>query len=240
MENNKIAVLDAIDRIETAAGSAELLRVFSDFVADYGFERYFIGQLVNPLNVPLDKIMYVSDWPDELRARRMKRLAILQDPVVRCALRTKRPFKWSAARKFANHIGLKVLDETREFGLNDGYMFPMYSLDTVPGGVSLGARAMELTERQIAEVELVAQHCYYKLEQVLGPHPYRIQAELSARETEVIQIAAAGKTNWEISRILGLSEDTVKATVARATRKLNTTNRAHAVATAIGQGLIMA
>ena len=119
-------------------------------------------------------------------------------------------------------------------------MFPMHSIDCVPGGISIGAEVIDISNRQISEIEIVAQHTYFRLETQLGPFPYQADIALSSREMEVIQIAAAGKTNWEISRIIGVSEETVKSTVSRAAKKLSATNRAHAVATAIAHGLIMA
>lgn len=240
MSERRSNVLATIEAIETAPDSAVILNSFSEFVKGYGFSRYFIGQLVNPLNVPADRIMYVTDWPDELMKRRMARLAILHDPVMRCAIRSRRPFAWSSAQAHATRMGLKNVEEARDFNLKDGMMFPMHSIDSPPGGVSLGSEYLDLSPRDLAEVELVSQHCYYKLEQVMGSAPYQVRAELSPRETEVITIAAAGKSNWEIGRIIGIGEETVKATIARACRKLNATNRAHAVALAIAQGHIMA
>jgi LuxR family transcriptional regulator, quorum-sensing system regulator BjaR1 len=240
MQERRAKILAAIDAIEQAPDTVAVLDGFSTFVRSYGFTRYFIGQLVNPLSLPSDRIMHVTDWPSELMQRRMARLAILHDPVMRCATRSRRPFSWSSARAHASRMGLKNFDEARDFALNDGMMFPMHGLDSTPGGVSLGTEHLDIGPREIAEVEIVSQHCYYKLEQLMGGDPYQVRAELSPRETEVITIAAVGKSNWEIGKILDIGEETVKATLARACRKLNASNRAHAVATAIAQGLIMA
>jgi LuxR family transcriptional regulator, quorum-sensing system regulator BjaR1 len=137
-------------------------------------------------------------------------------------------------------IGKKTLDQAADFQIKDGLMFPMHAIGSVPGGVSLGTDKLDIDPRGISELEIVAQHTYFKLEDMLGPFPYQVSIDLSRRELQVIQIAAAGKTNWEISRILGVSEETVKATISRAAKKLNASNRAHAVATAIAHSLIMA
>jgi DNA-binding CsgD family transcriptional regulator len=63
---------------------------------------------------------------------------------------------------------------------------------------------------------------------------------LSTRETEVLSWAMAGKTNWEISVILHISERTVKFHIQNVMSKLQASSRAHAVAIALGQGLICA
>lgn len=72
-----------------------------------------------------------------------------------------------------------------------------------------------------------------------GGRPARTEIDrLSARETEVLCWAMEGKTNWEISVILSLSERTVKFHIRNAMTKLKASTRAHAVAVAIRRGLI--
>lgn len=61
---------------------------------------------------------------------------------------------------------------------------------------------------------------------------------LSDREREVLQWTMAGKTNWEISQILSISERTVKFHVQNAMSKLQASTRTHAVAIALNRGLI--
>jgi LuxR family transcriptional regulator, quorum-sensing system regulator BjaR1 len=228
------AVLDAIRSITASGTSQETIHVLGGFVERYGFEKIFLGQLVNPANVPLKDILYISNWPDELKAERRRQLAILHDPIARCALRSKRPFSWEEAREHAGRLGRMAVDLVHDFGLTHGMMFPMHALESVSGGVSLGAgQPLNLTSVQIAELEIVCQSAYYHLEDMLGPFPYQKYAELTRREAECIQFAAAGKSNWEIAMILGIREDTVKKTLQRASRKLDAVNRAHLVASAI-------
>ena len=64
------------------------------------------------------------------------------------------------------------------------------------------------------------------------------QVKLTKRELECLQWAADGKTNSEISTILGVSRRTVIFHLQNAAGKLNTSNRYHTVAQAISSGLI--
>ncbi|MGH8921153.1 MAG: LuxR C-terminal-related transcriptional regulator, partial [Actinomycetes bacterium] len=59
---------------------------------------------------------------------------------------------------------------------------------------------------------------------------------LSAREREVLQLVAQGRTNAVIAKALFLSEATVKTHLRRIFGKLQVTDRASAVATAIAAG----
>ena len=56
---------------------------------------------------------------------------------------------------------------------------------------------------------------------------------ITAREHECLLWAGEGKTDWEISIILGISRSTVVKHVGSARRKLGATNKAHAIALAI-------
>jgi DNA-binding NarL/FixJ family response regulator len=68
--------------------------------------------------------------------------------------------------------------------------------------------------------------------------PPRQRIEFTERELEVLQGMAAGKSNAELSRDLGVSEDTVKTRARRLFRKLGARDRAHAVAAGFRAGLI--
>jgi DNA-binding CsgD family transcriptional regulator len=63
-------------------------------------------------------------------------------------------------------------------------------------------------------------------------------SQLSPRELTVLLWMKEGKTNWEIARILGLSERTVRFHVGGIFEKLDVTSRTQAVARALGAGLI--
>lgn len=61
---------------------------------------------------------------------------------------------------------------------------------------------------------------------------------LSSREISVLQWAMSGKTNWEIAKILAVTEATVKFHLANSFRKLNAVNKSQAIARALSLNLI--
>ena len=61
---------------------------------------------------------------------------------------------------------------------------------------------------------------------------------ITDRECEILRWIAAGKTNWEIGKILEISEFTVKNHVQSVLKKLSANSRAQAVTMAISAGLI--
>jgi LuxR family transcriptional regulator, quorum-sensing system regulator CviR len=56
---------------------------------------------------------------------------------------------------------------------------------------------------------------------------------LTMRQKEVLRWLCEGKTNWEIGKILGTTQDTAKYHVAQIFLRLNVVSRAQAVAKAL-------
>jgi len=65
-----------------------------------------------------------------------------------------------------------------------------------------------------------------------------VMPNLSKREKEVLTWSKRGKSSWEISAILNISERTVNFHVNNIMQKLNAVSRIQAVAVAIERGLI--
>jgi DNA-binding CsgD family transcriptional regulator len=129
----------------------------------------------------------------------------------------------------------------RDFGLAEGYV--LGSRSAVPGGGGslfiLKSRSMEREDRAAAAMELVAPHLHLALYRVLEiERPRPSPAVLSAREREVMKWLNEGKSSWEASVILGLSERTINFHVSNVMRKLGAVNRAQALAIAARGGLI--
>jgi len=61
---------------------------------------------------------------------------------------------------------------------------------------------------------------------------------LTVRELEILRLVAGGQTNKEIAAELFISSDTVKGHLETVYRKLGVSDRAHAVAVAIRNGLV--
>lgn len=62
--------------------------------------------------------------------------------------------------------------------------------------------------------------------------------DLSPRELEVVELAAAGLTRREMAKVMFVGESTVKTHLEAAARKLAARNRTHLVALAYRTGLL--
>ncbi|WP_228994361.1 LuxR C-terminal-related transcriptional regulator [Streptomyces sp. DH8] len=80
----------------------------------------------------------------------------------------------------------------------------------------------------------------------VSPHPARTlprrpkqpRAYITARERDVLRLAANGSTNRLIGRQLGVGEEAVKSAMQSILRKLRVNDRAQAVAVALRLGLL--
>jgi LuxR family quorum sensing-dependent transcriptional regulator len=133
--------------------------------------------------------------------------------------------------------GLTILDEVREFGLSDGLTSSFHLTDGTVFGITLGTPNYDLDPTARTSILLASAYCGTKLAECLH-WPLREPIPLSLRERECICWVATGKTDWEISEILGISQQTVHKHVSNALKKLGAGTRAHAVAIALSSRLI--
>jgi DNA-binding NarL/FixJ family response regulator len=71
-----------------------------------------------------------------------------------------------------------------------------------------------------------------------GEHQPRTPATLTARETEVLRLVTAGKTNQEIGAVLAISEKTVEKHLREIFIKLGVTSRVEAAVRAVRENLV--
>lgn len=235
------ATIAVIERIETTSDPPTIVAVYSEFVADYGFDSVAMAHLVNPalLQSPANDWFNHSTWPVEWYQSWTDERFIFHDPIARYALRTNRPFTWAQAYAHGSRFGKEILDKSRDFGFAEGLAIPIHAMEGPPGCVSLGGRRLDLAPIDVGHVEIVSRHCFARLERLHHPIEQELPPTLSKRETEVLHYAAAGKTNWEIGRILAITEETARKYVQSAAKKLGSSNRTHAVSVAIQKNLIL-
>jgi DNA-binding CsgD family transcriptional regulator len=136
----------------------------------------------------------------------------------------------------------EVIELGKDFGVQDGYVLGSRALAPAEGEGSLfsfKSRSMRHDGRAAAVLELVTPHLELAFSRVAGGEEARAgPVSLSAREKEVVSWLKEGKSSWEISVILRISERTVNFHVYNVLRKLGAINRPQAVAIAARLGLV--
>lgn len=232
-------VLKYIQDLDLAETVETVTRIFSTFAEHYGFTSWAASQFANPGRVPLEDRFVVTTWPNSYRKERADGRNEIHDPIIREAHRTHQPFRWQQAYARADAPGRAMMDAARTLGLSDGLVFPVHSMDTLPGGVSMVGDTSALTPSDIRQLHLVAVHTYDRLETLHGRSHAVQPVSLTAREVEVLSWAAAGKTSRDIGTILSISHRTVEQYAKSAKDRLGAMNLTQAVSSAIAMGLII-
>jgi DNA-binding CsgD family transcriptional regulator len=125
-----------------------------------------------------------------------------------------------------------------DFGIRHGYSHGMRDVLRGEGSIfSFAGASIEYHERTRVIIENVVPHLHNALVRVLSTDA-SFPGILSDKEGVVLGFISWGKTNRDISDILGISENTVKFHIKSIFQKLNVETRAQAVAIALEQGLI--
>jgi LuxR family quorum sensing-dependent transcriptional regulator len=229
--------LATIRDIEASASTSEAIELFQNFIKKLGFDSYLVGTMANPASQSKEDLY--TNWPSEWVTRWVDHNYVFHDPIVQHAARTRDPFLWEDAYPNGSKYGMKIMQESKEFGLSEGIAFPIHTEFGPLGCVSIGAKKVSASKKTIKLLELVCIHLYQRLQLLEEKQTTDIFGLLTKRETEVLHFVAEGKTNWEIGKILNLSEFSIKDHVHNLTLKLKATNRTQAVAVAIRNGLII-
>jgi len=98
-----------------------------------------------------------------------------------------------------------------------------------------GAQLMQL----VAGLQLLAAHALTAADRLLSPKLNKGDLpKLTKRELDVLSWTAQGKTAWEVSVILGMSEKTVNFHLGNAMRKLEVTSKHQAVLKCVTAGIL--
>ena len=225
-----------IERVKNINTTQELTNAFDDLLHEYGFVAFCIGNPIAP-KIQLEERIWVSTWPEEWAKAWMANNWVAVDPVVYQILAARVPFRWRDVRARADKLGAGVMDAARDFKFNDGLGIPIRSESREILGVTMAGPHIDLTERDTACLHLAAIYFHARLE-LLSGIATSPRKPLSGREKDCLAWASAGKTDWEISQILGVAEETVKVYMKHVLKKLNATHRAQAVAIGIHTGQI--
>jgi DNA-binding CsgD family transcriptional regulator len=177
--------------------------------------------------------------PESFVAEYFARNYVGADPVVRDSMGIAHLCFWQDSfAKYGRPEGLLGL--ARDFGLRlsaegHGYAHGLTNFSATEQGMIsfFGLPRSQRTETILSLLVPCLQEAM-KASWKPAPGPCR----LTPREREILKWCAAGKSSWDLSAILHISERTVKYHMDNVMRKLDAVNRTHAVAIALRERLI--
>jgi LuxR family quorum sensing-dependent transcriptional regulator len=124
-----------------------------------------------------------------------------------------------------------------EADIEDALCATSYGAQGIIASLHLGFHRRHFTAEESFAIHMAGLALTERLMSLTTPPP-TAAVRLTTRERDSLALVAEGKTDWEISVILGIAEATVRFHVDNARRKLGAVNRAQAVAMLVNQRLI--
>lgn len=228
------------------------LKIISDCVSCATLEDFFkivseMGDLLQAGNIVLlsslmdfqhapaaikeINISYPTEWTDIYRSQNF----VAVDPITNIT----QPglFYWEDVYK-AFPPDKEFLSQAISFGLSNGFSHISNS-NNVFGLMSIADKKLSKSLKNLAIINNIAPHLHLVAARLVHKQTFQKKTRITPREREVLLWTMEGKTNWEISVILGISQESVKDYMANILRKLDAGNRAHAVAIALQNNLLL-
>lgn len=146
-----------------------------------------------------------AEWFDEQSLGRT-------DPVHRASNITSVGFPWS---KLPEMIALttddrRILELARTHGIGEGFTVPAHVPGEAHGSCSFACLAGErFADEHLALLQLVGAYAFEAARRMRRSRFSSGPVQLTDRQRECVMWAARGKSDWEIARVLGVSEATV-------------------------------
>jgi LuxR family quorum sensing-dependent transcriptional regulator len=233
------ATFDSIDRFTKCQSKKAIVEELRRIGGFFGYESFCIGELP-PAGGRAEDYLILSGWPEAWLRHYIEANLIHQDPVIRKVRQETLPFLWSEAHYAPDDkAALRVMHDAKEFGLAEGLAVPVHRHDGFQAIVTFGtSHAADLGARHKAALHLLGMYAHNSIVSTREAKTKGSRKRLAPREVECLKWTAAGKSTWDISEILGLSERTVRQYIDSASAKLGAVNRPQAVAEALRHFLI--
>jgi LuxR family transcriptional regulator, quorum-sensing system regulator BjaR1 len=182
------------------------------------------------------------NWPDGWATLSDRKGFSASSFVVAEARRRVTPFTWLEAReaRILSPREHELWEAALAWGWRSGYAVPVHGPDGYFACVSMGSPEpeLDLAPAQRLRLYMLAMLTHERCIALANLRSIDRRSDaLSAREIECLRWVADGKTDWEIGKILSISQTTAKFHVNSARAKLGARTRAQAVARLILSGL---
>lgn len=184
---------------------------------------------------------YPGEWVDYYTEQDYQHI----DPYLRQVLKGQGPFDWQEhiePLKRENQLlrnQLVLLEEGKSVGIAQGFSVPVENDTLAPSCISFCGSDVDRTAGARHMLHLMSLYFHSALKRLkLGDTEPAGFPKLSMREIEVLQWFAVGKSAWDISQLLDISEATVRFHMANIRKKYRVTSTVHAATIAVSRSQI--
>ncbi len=214
--------------------------LLDDATRELGFDHFALLhhaslESARPGLIRLDT--YPAGWEAELATQGL----IGADPVHHASARTNIGFAWAELPALVP-IGRRereLLERAKRFGIGDGFTVPVNIPGEPAGSCSFAVRiGAPLPLQRLLCAEQLGAHAFRAARRLHHYTDVSRCPRLSRRERQCVRLLAAGKTDWEIAAILGISVETAHQYVKRARAAYDVVTRAQLVACVLRDAVV--
>jgi LuxR family transcriptional regulator, quorum-sensing system regulator CciR len=240
-----------IDKSRKVARPEDLQVLVQDISWEMGFDHYALLHHVDlrpygPKDgrVVTSEFIALSNYPQYWVDQYVSEEVVNFDPVLLASQRTNVGFGWHQLPELVHLTDMhrQIIESTRKAGLTDGFTVPA----NVPGELNGSCNFAVACGR-------TAPRTNYPMAQLAGSFAFQaartlvernrgvgttLPVQLTQRQLECIVLVARGKTDWEIGKILGITEETVKRHIADSRARYDVPKRTQVVLRALYDGLV--
>uniref|UniRef100_E6VQ14 Autoinducer-binding domain protein n=1 Tax=Rhodopseudomonas palustris (strain DX-1) TaxID=652103 RepID=E6VQ14_RHOPX len=224
----------AVDCAPTSEAVADILLAS---VRSFGFTKVVAGVVPSPQVSAEEQLSNVlmSRWPAAWSRRYSSKGYLTEDPTIQRVRSSIEAFEWSELSA-VSIAARNIMEEAADFGLNHGFTVPLHTLDGEYAALSIAGDRCELPASFRGVVQLMATYAFAKA--IGQKRAINASPRLTIREADVLHWIAEGKTDWEISQILGVSEHLVDKVARQLKDKFGAVNRVQMISCAMRLGVI--
>lgn len=207
------------------------------FTREIGF-RYFA--IVDHRASGGNQLLCIDNYPSEWAHEFYKRGYDKVDPVHQTCRRAPFAFEWSEVRRYLNpnsdQIG--VLEQGIKAGLGLGYTVPIRQPGLRMASCSFATKpGAKFPDQTLLAAQWAAGVAFEAAKRLTGSE-FLAPGRLTPRQRECVALMALGKSDWEISAITGLSEDTITKYLNAARARYGVSRRTQLALAALADGEI--
>jgi LuxR family quorum-sensing system transcriptional regulator CciR len=219
---------------------ASLRSLLEDAARELGFDFFALLHHAS-LGPRTDGMVRIDNYPDDWADEFLTRGFESSDPVHHACRRTHDAFQWAKIGKIIQLAPKQrlILKRSRKFGIGTGFTIPVNIPGEPSGSCSFAVRrGTELPEAALMNAQLIGTYAFDAARRLNRLSGVKKPPRLSRRQIECLYLLSAGKTDWEIAVILGISVETARQYVKSARAAYNAVNRTHLAVLALRDDIL--
>jgi LuxR family quorum-sensing transcriptional regulator LasR len=207
-----------------------------------GFDQTLFAVLKSK-EEPIENAFLRSNYSKEWRETYDSNKLGYVDPTVTHCLKSTIPLLWTPDN-FTRPDQKNMYEECTSYGLRSGIIFPIHGPNGEFGMMSFVSEQLADPKSQkdmlhsMALLSIIRDYVFESSKKFLVTPEPEIQIVLTPREKEVVKWTVAGKSSWEISKILNCSESTINFHLSNIRLKFNVNTKQQAIIKALKLGII--